>query len=75
MNRQELAAAIVEARKNVELAQQVLARLPVRIICGNDKCRYGVITGSSGFRIRVRLDGERKSKLFHPTWNIEYISS
>lgn len=37
--------------------------------------RCGVITGSDpGGYVRVRIDGERrKSRIFHPTWNTEYL--
>ncbi len=32
----------------------------------------GTITGFSGAYLRIRLDGERRSRLYHPTWRIEY---
>lgn len=31
-------------------------------------------TGSDGSRIRVRLDDEKRSKLYHPTWCMEYLT-
>lgn len=34
--------------------------------------RPGVITGSSGAYLRIRLDGERRAGRYHPTWEIEY---
>ena len=34
--------------------------------------RPGVITGSVSEYIRVRLDGEPRSRRYHPTWRIEY---
>lgn len=33
----------------------------------------GKITGSDGGYLLIKLDGEKKSKRFHPTWNIEYL--
>ena len=33
----------------------------------------GTITGSHGFYLRVLLDGNKKSCLFHPTYNLEYL--
>lgn len=33
----------------------------------------GVITGFSDQYIRVRLDGERVSRNWHPTWRMEYV--
>ena len=35
--------------------------------------RLGTITGSDGAYIRVRLDDEKRSKLYHPTWCMEYL--
>jgi len=34
----------------------------------------GYIVGSAaGAHLRVRIDGEKKSRYFHPTYEIEYI--
>lgn len=33
----------------------------------------GTITGSDGGYLLVKIDGEKRSKRFHPTWNIEYL--
>jgi hypothetical protein len=33
----------------------------------------GVITGSNGAYLRVKLDGDNHPGLFHPTWKIEYL--
>ncbi len=35
--------------------------------------RPGVIVGSRGAYLRIRLDGERQSKLHHPTYELEYV--
>ncbi len=43
---------------------------PCGVIC---LAEQGTITGAQGARIRVRMDGETKSRLFHPTWGIEYL--
>lgn len=32
----------------------------------------GVITGSSGAYLRIRLNGERRVGRYHPTWEIDY---
>jgi hypothetical protein len=39
--------------------------------------REGTITGStsSGLYLRVRFDGERKSEIIHPTWDLEYLDA
>lgn len=33
----------------------------------------GIITGSKGACLRIKLATETRSKLFHPTWMIEYL--
>jgi hypothetical protein len=33
----------------------------------------GVITGARGAYLRVRMAGEKRSRLYHPTWCIEYL--
>lgn len=33
----------------------------------------GVITGSDGLRLRIRLDGEKRSRRFHPTYCLYYL--
>lgn len=33
----------------------------------------GTIIGANGFRLLIKVDGENYSKLFHPTWNIDYL--
>jgi len=34
--------------------------------------RPGVITGFDGHYLRVRLDGDRYERLYHPTWHMTY---
>lgn len=33
----------------------------------------GTITGSRGASLRVRLDGNNRSYIFHPTYNLRYL--
>jgi len=33
----------------------------------------GVIVGSSGTYIRVRMDGRKEVYSYHPTWRMEYL--
>jgi len=33
----------------------------------------GTITGSRDAHLRIRLDGDRFSRNYHPTYNIEYL--
>jgi hypothetical protein len=35
----------------------------------------GRITSARGPHIRVRLDGEKRSDVYHPTWKIEYLDA
>lgn len=46
---------------------------PVRYGVRGVSQRDGVITGSSGSYIRVRLYGDKRSKIYHPTWHMEYL--
>lgn len=42
---------------------------------GNGKSIQGTITGSRGPHILVRLDGDKRSVPFHPTWKIRYLDA
>jgi hypothetical protein len=33
----------------------------------------GTITASDGAHLRIRLDGNKHSYVFHPTWKLEYL--
>ena len=35
--------------------------------------QYGTIVAAKGDRLRIRLDGWKHRKEFHPTWEIEYL--
>jgi hypothetical protein len=59
------AEAVVE-----EMAAMSLTSLTI-LDWGNG--RPGVITSSAGHRIRVRLDGEKHSGYWHPTWHMDYL--
>ncbi|KTC71467.1 hypothetical protein Lqui_2124 [Legionella quinlivanii] len=36
--------------------------------------QLGVITGSRGAYLRIRLEKEKKSSLYHPIWEMQYCS-
>lgn len=36
--------------------------------------REGVITSAHGAHLRIRLDGDSFSNIYHPTWEIEYLT-
>ena len=38
----------------------------------SDRARRGVITGARGNHLRIRLDGDKRSSIYHPTWQIQY---
>lgn len=40
---------------------------------GNGRNVPGQITGAKGALLRVRLDGDKFSILFHPTWQLRYL--
>ncbi len=33
----------------------------------------GTITGANGGRLKIRLDGEKHSRSYHPTWELRYL--
>lgn len=35
--------------------------------------RQGIITGERNGLLRIRLDGNRRSLSFHPTWKLRYL--
>ena len=35
----------------------------------------GTITGAINSYLLILIDGEKKAKPFHPTWNIDYFSN
>ena len=35
--------------------------------------REGMITSAAGAKLRIRMDGESYSGIYHPTWEIEYL--
>ena len=37
-----------------------------------EPAREGTITGADGARLRIRLDGDERSRIAHPTWRVEY---
>ena len=42
---------------------------------GSGTERFGTITGSYGAHLRIRLDGEAHSSVYHPTWRMRYLGS
>jgi len=42
---------------------------------GGEEPRQGVITGSRGARILIRLDGDNYAAVYHPTWEIRYLEA
>lgn len=39
---------------------------------GGEEPKEGTITGVRGQYVRILLDGDKKPKNFHPTWELEY---
>ena len=52
----------------------VPAKVGGRVVySGNGKDIGGVITGADGKYLRIRLDGDKISCRFHPTWKLTYL--
>jgi hypothetical protein len=47
----------------------VPARRGMRVVADG---KPGVITCGAGAHIRIRLDGEKRSHPWHPTWHMDY---
>jgi hypothetical protein len=56
--------------KYIQEQYKVPARVGTRI---KYMGRLGVIVGSRGPHLRILLDGEKLSGVYHPTWKIEYL--
>jgi hypothetical protein len=50
---------------------KVPAKRGMRVVADG---KPGVITGFAGARLRIRLDGEKYSGIWHPTWRIDYLT-
>lgn len=37
--------------------------------------REGTITGANGSHLRIRMDGDSFSNIYHPTWELEYLET
>jgi hypothetical protein len=51
---------------------KVPAKRGMRVVADG---KPGVITGFAGARLRIRLDGEKHSAPWHPTWRIHYLTA
>lgn len=40
---------------------------------GDGKATTGTITGAEGARLRIRMDGEKHTGIYHPTWAMRYL--
>ena len=44
------------------------------VYSGGSDDRYGTITGSRGQYLLIRLDGDKASLPYHPTWELRYLA-
>jgi hypothetical protein len=56
--------------KYIRKSYNVPAKRGMRVIANG---KPGKITGANGSRLRILLDGNCRSLLWHPTWRIEYL--
>lgn len=57
--------------KRIRKTYGVPARIGMRVYY-KPKKKFGVIVGSQGMRLRIRLEGEKWFGSYHPTWEIDY---
>lgn len=41
---------------------------------GNKTPKLGTIVGVDGPHLLIRLDGEKRSRPYHPTWELRYLT-
>lgn len=63
----------------IRTAYNVPAKRGQRVRYTGDKgpkvgARDGTITGAHGAHLRIRMDGDSFSNIYHPTWELEYLS-
>lgn len=61
--------------KYIRAHYRVPAKRGGRVEYTGDRGRYrnGKITGARGGSLLIRLDGEERPSVFHPTWKIRYL--
>jgi len=62
----------------IRSAYKVPAKRGQRVRYTGDKgpnavARLGTITSAAGPHLRIRMDGESYSLIYHPTWELEYL--
>jgi len=58
----------------IRSSYQVPAKIGGRVLyTGGPEPREGKITSTWGSHLRIRLDGEKGSRIYHPTWCITYL--
>lgn len=58
----------------IRKSRGVPAKRGMRVLCRHSG-RYGTImsASSSGSYLRIKLDGDKHSRPFHPTWKLDYL--
>lgn len=52
---------------------RVPAKRGARIRYTDDVSKLGTITSAKGSYLRVLFDGEKNTRILHPTWNVEFL--
>ena len=58
-------------RKNYK----VPAKRGARVEYTDGETKLGTITGTSDQYIRIRMDGDQHTGLYHPTWGMRYLAA
>lgn len=40
---------------------------------GAREAKLGTVLSATGPYVRIRLDGEKRAHVYHPTWELEYL--
>jgi hypothetical protein len=57
---------------NIRRSRGVPAKRGMRVFYRHEN-RFGTIVGARCGYLRIRLDGDKIAKSFHPTWKIDYL--
>ncbi len=63
--------SLAQIRKTYNVPAKRGAR--VEYLAHDGELMEGTITGTRGPHLRVRLDGNKFSTIFHPTWALKYL--
>lgn len=59
---------------DIRKSRRVPAKRGGRVYCKHSK-RLGTIKSARGGYLKILLDGDKHTKSFHPTWQLDYLAA